>query len=268
MAKATKVAQAVSKAFATGLVGFDLTITGDDGKEKTIHRDFEGSVLSIISTGMKNAESTEAYWRDNAETLITAFFGADAPEPGKGSDMLAQMRDSENMQIMYQVFQRRHSKYDVAMRALEQSKRLAESDKEQSDVQKAAYNDLIRKVRAVANLQAITVCKYWVEAHKKDVKQEQRDTPDVRQLIEEFMQDLGNRLASKRGHFADPNEQKLGSEAIQALTKVLVEDRARRAGTTSTLPRFTKAPATDASKPRTLTPAQYEEAKAAEAAAK
>jgi len=240
MAK-SQVATAVKNAFGTAGKTLDttlqmvsVTIKGEDGKEKIIEKALHKSILATITQGMGQAVKLENFWRDNADAVVEDFFGAD-PFPNMTRDaMTAEFRASEQLDVMYAVFQQRHPEYSKAATLLGESQDDPKSDKAQTAAD--AYKTQIARIRTTANSQALRVVKYYVDTHCTDAVAEQREQETAVSLIEATIKDWANRATLKRGNFKLQAELDILNEGIDALREVVIQaKRARKATAPSSL---------------------------------
>ena len=224
MARKTGTARAVAQAFGDSTRELvTVILKGKDGKDHAESRSVSKAVLAIISEGMKLSDKLESLWKDNADKIIGDFYKA-VPK-GTKAEIMKFFRESEEIDTMYQVFQQRHPQYGKAQKWLEESK----VGGEEGDKSKAAYNAAIRTIRATAMNQAIKVCGYYAADHATDKKSDTREQETARSLIEAVIHDWANRVTLGRGAFKEADEKALLNAGIDALRKVLDNERMAKA---------------------------------------
>lgn len=251
-----------------------ISIKGENGEQQIRDVAVSKSILGKIKEGMAQASKLEAFWKTNADAIVFEFFGEDPFSGSSKADMMSQFRASEEMSVMYAVFQTRHPEFARAERLAIQAANNPESDAAKDA--KDALTSLMRTIRATSNNQAAKVCRYYADEHAADKAAEQREQSDAWGLIDEAVKDWANRCTLARGQFAKDEQRAILNGAVEALRVYVRQTRAMLASRvpTSTLSlkrptdahpvgRAAQAAVQKAGDVKVMTPEQYAEAQAA-----
>jgi hypothetical protein len=266
MAKQNAVSAAVSATAGNvknGLETFVLQYTDKDGKPQTVTKVIDHSLADKARAAMAGAALADSTWSETFADWVAAFWPKYEPaSTDKTSDITTALRGSNEYQQLYRFLTEMHPKFAVAeayraeMLAAEKGSMIAEE-------KKILWENALDLCRAVANTQAKTIVRYFAAENGADKADSERTLPSARSLIEAFIQDCTDRLAKPRGPLKDETEKQTLRNAQHALRMVLQ-------GTPVFEPqvagKITRAPATEATKGKTISAAEYEASLAVEKA--
>ena len=200
-------------------------------KEISEELDITEEVGKVIKSGMSDAAKVDNRWKENAEDIVTEFWGEVSYKGLAKGQIASTLRgknenDEEKSYLRaFAVFTQMHPQYKEVLINRAKLEAMVKGSTDYEAV-KHVVNGFLSTCRAVASAQLRTVIKHFAAQVVGDASSDEaRESKGAIALIEEVIVDWNSKVIGERGPFAVMADRAILAGAVDALRTYLAKAR-------------------------------------------